>query len=112
MIRRAILLLALLLAGCANGPFFRSRPGGGSTDFQADHAECFKAATIGYGIDSKKAYKACLSSKGWSRSRTGDGLPDEKHFRRGEGDDEFARIMSQEEHRQQPFERATAARGR
>jgi hypothetical protein len=97
----ATLALALIVAGCAHGPFFWSRAGSVSSDFQADHAECFKAATIGYGIGAEKTYKACLTSKGWTRSRTADGLPDDKHFRGVEGDDEFARSLTPEEHREQ-----------
>jgi hypothetical protein len=65
MIKRTVALsLGLLLAGCAHGPFFWSRPGVGLADFQVDHAECFKAATIGYGIGSEKAYKALLRFEG------------------------------------------------
>jgi hypothetical protein len=99
--KRSAIVVVLFLSGCAHGPFFWSRFGAGPADFQVDHAECFKAATIGYGVGSEKAYKACLTSKGWSRSRTEDGLPNDRHFRGVEGDDEFARSMSQDEHRQQ-----------
>jgi hypothetical protein len=102
MIKKTVALcLGFILAGCAHGPFFWSRPGAGPADFQVDHDECFKATTIGYGIGSEKAYRACLASKGWTRSRTNSGLPDDKHFRGVESDEGFARSLSQEEHREQ-----------
>jgi len=38
-----------------------------------------------------------MASKGWTRTQTQNGLPDDRHFRGIEGDDEFARVKTQEE---------------
>ena len=59
--------------------------------FNTDHAECVKGTTIGYGVGSEQAYKACMRTKGWTRVQgRGGRLPDVPHFRGIEGDDEFA----------------------
>ena len=89
-----------LLASCAGGPVFWTRPGASLADFEVDHGVCFKDATIGYGIGSEKTYKACMVSKRWSRARTSSGLPDAAHFRGPEEDDEFAAPLSQEQARE------------
>jgi len=87
---RFAVLAALLLAGCASGPFYWTKPRATSESFLADHAPCFKDATIGYGVGSEKAYKACMSSKGWARVQgSANAPPTAPHFRGPEGDDEF-----------------------
>jgi hypothetical protein len=84
-------LISVILAGCASGPFFWTRADATPEAFNTDHAECAKVATIGYGVGSEKAYKACMSQKGWTRVRGRGGQPpDVPHFRGIEGDDEFA----------------------
>ncbi len=58
--------------------------------FLADHQPCFDVATIGYGVGSEQAYKACMRSKGRTRVQgTGSQYPGVPHFRGPEGDDEF-----------------------
>jgi hypothetical protein len=64
---RFIALGLFLLAGCASGPHYWTKPGATSESFLADHTPCFKDATIGYGVGSEKAYKACMTQKGWTR---------------------------------------------
>jgi hypothetical protein len=81
---------ALLLAGCASGPHYWTKPDATSESFLADHTPCFKDATIGYGIGSEKAYKACMLQKGWTRIQGySNEPPKQPHFRGPEGDDEF-----------------------
>jgi hypothetical protein len=83
-------IASLLLAGCASGPFYWTHSNATPESFLADPAPCFKAATIGYGIGSEDAYKACMRSKGWTRVQgVGGEFPDVPHFRGPEGDDEF-----------------------
>jgi len=87
---RFTVLVILLLAGCASGPFYWTKPGATDETFLADHAPCFKDATIGYGVGSEKAYKACMASKGWTRIQgSANAPPNVPHFRGPEGDDEF-----------------------
>jgi hypothetical protein len=40
----------LVLAACASGPHFWTRPGAGRADFDRDHSVCFKETTIGPGV--------------------------------------------------------------
>ena len=85
-----IVIVALLAAGCASGPFYWTRLNATRDVFLADHQPCFDAATIGYGVGSEQAYKACMRSKGWTRVQgTGSQYPTVPHFRGPEGDDEF-----------------------
>jgi len=90
-----------LLVGCANGPWYWTRPGTTDAMFLADHQPCFETATIGYGAGSEAAYKGCMRSKGWTRVQgTGSQYPTVPHYRGPEGDDEFtvadqARFQSQ-----------------
>src|SRR5882724_3377242 len=100
--RPAMLGIALtLLVGCANGPWYWTRPGTTDAMFLADHQPCFETATIGYGAGSEAAYKGCMRSKGWTRVQgTGSQYPTVPHYRGPEGDDEFtvadqARFQSQ-----------------
>lgn len=84
------LLAMALLAGCANGPWYWTRPDATDALFLADHEPCFKAAYIGYGAGSEAAYKGCMVSKGWTRVQgTGSQPPSVPYFRGPEGDDEF-----------------------
>ncbi|MGH7305600.1 MAG: hypothetical protein ACRELZ_20135 [Candidatus Rokuibacteriota bacterium] len=92
-------MVGVALVGCGIGPHFWTRPGAALPDFERDHGGCFKDATIGYGVGSEKAYKACMASKGWTRTQTETGLPDDRHFRGVEGDEEFARPLTQQEQR-------------
>ena len=89
--KSGVLTLELLvLVGCASGPHYWTKPEATPESFLADHAPCFKGATIGYGIGSEKAYKACMLQKGWTRIQgTGSQFPAVPHFRGPEGDDEF-----------------------
>jgi hypothetical protein len=83
--------LAVLLAGCASGPHYWTKPGATAEMFKADHEDCVRGATIGYGVGSERAYKACLSQKDWVRIQgRGTQPPSVPHFRGIEGDDEFA----------------------
>jgi hypothetical protein len=83
-------LTLLALGGCANGPIYWTRPGATPDTFLADHKPCFQTTTMGYGVGSERAYKACMRSKGWTRVQgTGSEFPKEPHFRGPEGDDEF-----------------------
>lgn len=71
--------------------FLGTRAGATPEVFNTDHAECLKGATIGYGVGSEQAYKACMRTKGWTRIQgRGSQAPDLPHFRGIEGDDEFA----------------------
>jgi len=89
---RVTVLALLLLAGCASGPYYWTKPGATAEMFKADHEECARGAAVGYGIGSERAYKACLSQKNWTRIQgRGTQPPDVPHFRGIEGDDEFAR---------------------
>jgi hypothetical protein len=89
--KRSALVVVLLLAGCASGPHYWTKPGATSESFRADHNPCFKDATIGYGVGSEKAYKACMFQKGWTRVQSfyPNEPPPVPHFRGPEGDDEF-----------------------
>lgn len=85
-----LLLNVLVLAGCLNGPIYWTKPGATPDSFLADHQPCFKEATIGYGVGSEQAYKACMRSKGYTRVQgRGTGTPDVPFFRGPEADDEF-----------------------
>ena len=71
------LFLSVVLAGCASGAFFWTRADATPEAFNTDHAECAKGAMIGYGVGSEKAYKACMSQKGWTRVQgSGNQPPD------------------------------------
>jgi hypothetical protein len=88
--KRLAVIASLLLVGCASGPFYWTRSNATPESFLADHAPCFKTATVGYGVGSEKAYKACMLSKGWTRIQgRGGEFPDVPYFRGPEGDDEF-----------------------
>jgi hypothetical protein len=65
--KRLAVIASLLLVGCASGPFYWTRSNATPESFLADHAPCFKTATVGYRVGSEKAYKACMLSKGWTR---------------------------------------------
>ena len=51
----ASVLGVLVLAGCASGPHYWTKPDATRELFLADHTPCFKDATIGYGVGSEKA---------------------------------------------------------
>jgi hypothetical protein len=90
--RIALVAAALLVASCAGtGPIYWTRPAATPEIFRADHEPCFRDATIGYGIGSEKAYKACMLQKGWTRVQGFyvNEAPTVPHFRGPEGDDEF-----------------------
>ena len=91
MKRFSILALGIcFLAGCASGPHYWTKPSATNESFLADHTPCFKDATIGYGVGSEKAYKACMYQKGWTRVQGLNSEPPKgPHFRGPEGDDEF-----------------------
>jgi hypothetical protein len=55
----------LLCAGC--GQWYWTKADATLQTFLTDHEPCFKTATIGYGVGSEAAYKACMRSHGWSR---------------------------------------------
>jgi hypothetical protein len=87
---RVAILAPLLLAGCASGPHYWTKTGATPESFAADHGPCFKDATIGYGVGSEKAYKACMLQKGWARIQgSANAPPDVPHFRGPEDDDDF-----------------------
>src|SRR5215813_1635635 len=98
MQRFAILTLGIcFLAGCASGPHYWTKPGATNESFLADHGPCFKDATIGYGVGSEKAYKACMLQKGWARIQgSANAPPSVPHFRGPEDDDDF-KVASPEE---------------
>ena len=65
--------------------------------FAADHGPCFKDATIGYGVGSEKAYKACVLQKAWTRIQgTASAPPTEPHFRGPEDDEDFKAASPEE----------------
>jgi hypothetical protein len=87
---RFAILALLLLAGCGSGPYYWTKPGATPESFATDHGPCFKDATIGYGVGSEKAYKACMLQKGWTRIQGyANAPPSVPHFRGPEDDDEF-----------------------
>jgi len=89
-------ILALLLAGCANGPWYWTRAGATPELFLQDHEPCFKAASLGYGAGSEYAYKGCMREKGWGRVQgSGSQYPTVPHFRGPEDDDEFTERYNQ-----------------
>jgi hypothetical protein len=80
----------ILVAGCANGPWYWTRSTATRDLFLADHQPCFDAAYLGYGAGNEQVYKGCMRSKGWTRVQgTGSMTPSVPHFRGPEGDDEF-----------------------
>ena len=52
---RFALSAVLLLTGCASGPHYWTKPGATAEMFKADHEECVRGATIGYGVGSERA---------------------------------------------------------
>ena len=81
----------LVLAGCG-GQMYWTKPGATEATFQADHQPCFKEASISYNIGSEKLYKACMSSRGWTRIQGYvNAPPSQPAFRGPEGDDEFGK---------------------
>jgi hypothetical protein len=94
---RATIIAVLLLVGCASGPHYWTKLGATPESFASDHGPCFKEATIGYGVGSEKAYKACMLQKGWTRIQgTANAPPDAPHFRGPEDNEDF-RTASPEE---------------
>lgn len=84
------LLLVLIVAGCANGPMYWTKPGATEATFAGDHQPCFQAAYVGYGAGNEQAYKGCMRDKGWTRVQgIGSQPPSVPYFRGPEGDDEF-----------------------
>jgi hypothetical protein len=81
--------VALLLAGCLNGPMYWTRVNATPQQFLADHHPCFDSALIGHG--SEKAYKACMVQKGWIRTQGGGAEPPDVPYFRGPEDDEESR---------------------
>jgi hypothetical protein len=86
----------LLYAGC--GQWYWTKADATPETFLAAHEPCFKDATIGYGVGSEAAYKACMRSRGWSRiqesavsEQDADGKWRVAHpyFRGPEDDDQF-----------------------
>jgi hypothetical protein len=86
----------LLCAGC--GQMYWTKADATLDTFLADHDPCFNHATIGYGVGSENAYKACMRSHGWSRiqessvnERDANGavITVHPHFRGPEDDDSF-----------------------
>lgn len=92
---RVMLSLATLffIAGCATGPMYWTRPDATAPLFRVDNQQCFDAAYLGYGTGNEQTYKACMRSKGWTRTQgTGVADPEGAFFRGPEGDDEFVPI--------------------
>ena len=86
-----LLLFAVLVAGCVSGPWYWTRNAATPEQFESDHIECARAATIGYGVGSEQVYKNCLKQKGWTRVQgRGTQPPSVPHFRGIEDDDHFA----------------------
>lgn len=86
----ALVLALTLVTGCANGAMYWTRGDATPDMFRADHWPCFDTAYIGYGVGSEAAYKACMASKGWTRTQgTGSQYPSGVFFRGPEGDDDF-----------------------
>jgi hypothetical protein len=87
--RWAVLGCALFLTGCG-GMHYWTKPNATTKAFLADHEPCFKDATIGYGVGSEKAYKACMTEKGWVRVQGYvNGPPTVPHWRGPEDDESF-----------------------
>lgn len=59
----------LLLASCAEGPFYWSRPGATDATFLADHRPCLDAAMTARGRSPERFYKECMAAKGWARGQ-------------------------------------------
>ncbi len=109
--RRLAILVVLLLAGCASGPHYWTKPGATPESFAADHGPCFKDATIGYGVGSEKAYKACMLQKGWTRIQgTASAPPTEPHFRGPEDDEDFKTATPEELMEKARMEQGTGRR--
>jgi hypothetical protein len=73
--RGAIALATLLAAVSGCGRFYWSKPGAALEDFNRDSAACVKETSPAYGIIVEEAYRACLSSKGWTRAQQQDPPP-------------------------------------
>jgi len=90
-------LVLLLLAGCGSGPHYWTKSGATPESFATDHGPCFKDATIGYGVGSEKAYKACMLQKGWTRIQgSANAPPSVPHFRGPEDDEDFKAASPEE----------------
>ena len=89
--RIGLLLIPLVLvAGCASGPWYWTKPGATRQVFLGDHEPCFKEATVGYSVGSEAVYKACMRTRGWTRVQgTGSQYPSVPHYRGPEDDDHF-----------------------
>ena len=89
MRRLGFLVIALsALSGCAGGgPIYWTRTGSGFDQFQVDHQACLPTF-------SKDGYRNCMKSRGWVREHTSSGLPDERHFRGPEDEEDFQQQKS------------------
>ena len=74
------MLVGIALSGC--GKFYWTRPGGTFEAFEADSVDCARqtspnptAASHG-AVYSMKAYRMCLSARGWVRQQYADPPPD------------------------------------
>ena len=94
---------ALLLAGCGGGPIYWTKTGTGFEQFQIDHQVCLPTF-------SKDGYRNCMKSRGWVRENTSTGLPDERHFRGPEDDEDFQRQKSAGQLRDEVMQEQLAGR--
>ena len=98
------LVSALLLSGCAGGgPIYWTRADSDFAQFQVDHQACLPTF-------SKDGYRNCMKNRGWDREHTGNGLPDERHFRGPEADEDFQRQKSADLLRQEVIQEQLAGR--
>jgi hypothetical protein len=71
-----VIVLGLLLVGC--GKHYWGKPGASADDFTRDSNECarsnamYMSANKDYGIVHAELYRACLQSRGWTRTQHHD----------------------------------------
>src|SRR5262245_460019 len=102
---RAGIVAALLLAGCAGGgPIYWTRTASpDAQQFDADHRACLPTF-------SKDGYRNCMKSRGWVREPTANGLPDHRHFRGPESDEDFQQQKSADQLREEITQEQLAGR--
>jgi hypothetical protein len=87
-------LSVLALVGCGGGPIYWTTTGVGFEQFKVDHQACLPTF-------STDGYRNCMKSRGWVREHTASGLPDERHFRGPEDDEDFQRQKSADQLREE-----------
>jgi len=80
----AIIIIALLLAGC--GKHYWEGSGRGFGEFQTDSGQCIQEAKTKYEV-SERIYRRCMRAQGWERIQTN--YPSDRQFRGPEDEDEF-----------------------